>query len=134
MRLKKRLKIHEGYRGRPYHCPAGYWTIGFGHRMKNGMWLSEKVANYILGNDIWLAKKQLRGLDIKGLNRARRGVCVEMVFWHGLNGFKGFKRCIAALHRGDYDSAADEMMDSDSGRKYSVRMSALADIMRKGKS
>ncbi len=133
MRLKKRLKLHEGYRGKPYFCDAGYWTIAYGHRMKNGMWISKKVAAYILKNDIWLAKKQLKSLNLK-LNWARRSVCVEMIFWHGLSGFCNFVKTVIAIRDEDWNKAANELMDSDSGRKYSKRMTVLANIMRKGES
>ncbi len=133
MRLKARLQIHEGYRGRPYICSEGYWTIGYGHRMKNGMWISKKVASYILKGDIWLRKKQFKSLDIK-MNSARRSVCIEMIFWHGLNGFKNFKLTVVALRKGDWNTAANEMMDSDSGRKYPTRMTNLTRDMRRGKS
>lgn len=39
---------------------------------------------------------------------------------------------IAALKKGDYDTAAKEMMDSKSGRVFRTRMSRLANIMKTG--
>lgn len=133
MNLKKRLKLHEGYRGRPYICASGYWTFGYGHRihLNGGLWISKKVATLILKEDIKQARKEFKSLNMK-MNRVRSGVCVEMIFWHGLNGFCGFIKTILALRNEDWDTAADEMMDSNSGRKYSKRMIVLANIMRKG--
>jgi len=55
-----------------------------------------------------------------------------MIFWHGFKGFLKFKKCIAAIEKQDWNKAADEMMDSNSGREYKTRMSELADSMRAG--
>jgi len=30
------IKHHEGVRYKPYTCPAGLWTVGFGHLIGNG--------------------------------------------------------------------------------------------------
>lgn len=49
------IKDHEGYRDTAYRCPAGEWTIGFGHTsgvkegqrctpMDAGRWLKEDIA------------------------------------------------------------------------------------------
>ena len=49
------IKEHEGYRDTAYRCPAGEWTIGFGHTsgvkegqrctpMDAGRWLKEDIA------------------------------------------------------------------------------------------
>jgi hypothetical protein len=39
---------------------------------------------------------------------------------------------IQALLDGDYETAADEMLNSDSGRKYFTRMYELSVLMREG--
>jgi lysozyme len=49
-----------------------------------------------------------------------------------LQGFLLFKKAVAAIEREDWDTAADEMMDSNSGREFTTRMSELADMMRTG--
>jgi len=131
--LKERLKREEGFSPVPYRCPAGFWTIGHGHKMHNsGIEISRLVADKILEEDIHLAESQFLSLGLFDLTRARRDVCIEMIFWHGLKGFLGFKKCITAIERMDWDTAADEMMDSKSGREYPERMTGLAEIMRHG--
>lgn len=30
------IKHFEGFSATPYQCPAGYWTIGYGHVLKSG--------------------------------------------------------------------------------------------------
>ena len=37
---------------------------------------------------------------------------------------------ITAIEAGDYNTAADEMLDSQAGRRYKTRMTELADIMK----
>jgi Phage-related lysozyme (muraminidase) len=32
--LRDRIKLHEGLRLQPYLCPAGAWTIGYGHKIR----------------------------------------------------------------------------------------------------
>ena len=129
--LIKRLKKHEGFKGYPYSCPTGHLTIGYGHKLP----ILEKQAAAILVDDIYYVLNQY--MAWKGRNRlkltlVRDEVLVEMIFWHGFDGFLSFKRMIQAIKDGDYDKAADEMMDSESGRKYKMRMYELSGMMRDG--
>lgn len=134
--LIKRLKMSEGLRLEPYQDDKGKWTIGFGHRCsKDHPPISIHEADEYLRQDaykasdqymLWKANTGLR------LSRTRDEVLVDMIFWHGFAGFRGFKEMIRALIREDYDRAADEMMDSDSGRRYKTRMDELATLMRNG--
>lgn len=132
--LRDRIKRHEGGPHlRPYVCPRGYWTIGWGHYMDGGLKITNRMAEGLLDDDIHLAKFQFFSLCLE-MNAARQDVCIEMIFWHGLKGFKGFKNTIQAIKDKDWNQAADEMMDSESGRKYKTRMAKLAKIMRKGEN
>ena len=131
--LKERLKRHEGFSPVPYRCPAGSWTIGYGHKMHNaGIEISRLVADKILEEDIHLKESQFLSLGNFNLTRNRRDVCIEMIFWHGLHGFMKFEKMLRAMEYEDWDRAADEMMDSNSGRDYTIRMSELAELMRNG--
>ena len=53
------IKEFEGFRARAYKCPAGIWTIGYGHTsnagppaVHEGMVVSRDVADAILSNDV----------------------------------------------------------------------------------
>jgi GH24 family phage-related lysozyme (muramidase) len=35
-RAIKLIIHHEGFRNRPYRCPAGLWTVGVGHLIGDG--------------------------------------------------------------------------------------------------
>lgn len=132
--LRDRIKRNEGGPHlRPYVCSGGYWTIGFGHFMDGGLKITNRLAEGLLDDDIHLAKFQFFSLCLE-MNAARQDVCIEMIFWHGLRGFLGFKKTVQAIKKKDWDEAADEMMDSQSGENYPTRMQELADIMRIGEN
>ena len=129
--LKRRLKKHEGFRAKPYSCPAGHLTIGYGHNLTYG--ITESQASDILEGDIYYASDKLMTLPwVSHLNEPRRGVCVELIFWLGFTNFRKFKNMIRAIERDDFDAAAAEILDSGIGRDYTPRARVLADIMRRG--
>lgn len=131
--LKERLKKHEGFQESPYRDDKGYWTIGYGHFMGNGgCRISPFIADAILVEDLHKARFEYFALGWDHLSPTREDVVIELIFWHGFRGFLKFKKCIAAIERSDWETAADEMMDSQSGRRYATRMKTLADIMRHG--
>ena len=129
--LKSMLKRQEGFCESPCRCPAGYWTLGWGHKMGDKFKVSRKTAELILDEDIHLAIFQYDSLGLK-LDQTRQDVCVNMIFWHGLAGCLKFEKTLHHIECGNWDKAADEMMDSNSGRKYKTRMTDLADLMREG--
>lgn len=49
-------KEFEGFKDKPYKCPAGYWTVGYGHLCnKDFPELSENDAHRILIKDLNIA-------------------------------------------------------------------------------
>ena len=53
------IKRFEGFRPRAYRCPAGIWTIGYGHTtsagppaVSAGMAVDEAMAETILRRDV----------------------------------------------------------------------------------
>lgn len=130
--LKERLKRHEEFRPEPYRDGDG-WSIGWGHYMgTGGIKISRMVAGYILDEDIHLAESRFLSLGWFDLTRNRRDVCIEMIFWHGLKGFLGFKNVVQAIESEEWKTAGDELMDSNSGRSYPTRMHELRELMVNG--
>ncbi len=66
------------------------------------------------------------------LDAARKDVIVNMVFNLGLSKFSEFRRMIAALDRGDFQSAASEMLASKWSAQVKSRAVELATMMRSG--
>jgi lysozyme len=51
-----RVPKHDPHRAYPYNCPAGYWTIGFGHLCQpNNPPITEAEGNAYLGADLQIA-------------------------------------------------------------------------------
>lgn len=57
---------------------------------------------------------------------------IDMCFNLGLPGFLEFERMLAALNAGDYDRAAQEMLDSKWARQVRQRAYVLAEQVRVG--
>jgi lysozyme len=61
------IKHYEGYKTKPYRCPAGLWTIGYGHVINDGRVLPTNC------NRIFL-KSEIDALLTADLKRFERGV------------------------------------------------------------
>ena len=132
--LKERIKTHEGYRRKPYLCPAGKLTIGYGRNIEeNG--ITEAEASFLLDNDIKISEEECRRAFrwFYNLDEIRRGVIVEMHLNMGLKRLKTFKKMLTACEKQDYELAACEMLNSLWARQVGQRAETLAKIMRKGK-
>ena len=59
------IKQFEGLRLTAYRCPAGKWTIGYGHTkgVKKGMYISEAVATHFLIQDVQRVEQTINSYD-----------------------------------------------------------------------
>jgi lysozyme len=129
--LKDQLILHEGLKLEPYECTAGKLTIGVGRNIED-IGITEDEARYLLDNDILRVCDELdRNLPWwRDLSDARQRVLVDMVFNLGISRFMQFQNTIAAIESGDYDKAADEMLDSRWADQVGNRAKTLARMMR----
>ena len=126
------VKQFEGLRLKPYRCPTGHWTIGYGHNLENG--ISLQAAEFLLEQD-WSAASQTvqsRWPWSKELPAAARFVLTDMCFNMGAEKLAGFRRMLAALQRKDYATAAAEMAESRWAKQVGNRARILIQIMQKG--
>lgn len=130
--LRDRILRHEGLRLKVYKDSIGYDTIGVGRLLSNG--ISQDEAMLMLDNDIERAKIQVnKELPwVLGLDEIRQNVLIEMCFQLGINRMMLFKHMISACRDGDYDKAANEMINSAWHMQTSARCEELANLMRKG--
>lgn len=127
-----RVKLHEGKRNFPYRCTAGKLTIGYGRNIED-VGITDEEAEYLLLHDLENAEREASKLDCyKKLNQNRKDILIEMVLNLGYPRLCGFKKMIQALDRGDYDGAANEMLDSKWARDVGDRANTLAYFMRIG--
>lgn len=128
--LVERVKLHEGFREKPYFDSLGVGTIGYGFT-----YLKKEECDKILDNRLKEATGLVEGYLINEgitLDDFRTAILVEMAFQLGFKGLLGFKKMWKALRDMDYEKAAEEMKDSRWFRQTPARSADLADKMMKG--
>ena len=133
-KLIEQLKIHEGVKLKPYKCSAGKLTIGVGKNIEdNGITLEE--AEYLLQNDIAEATRQLlHAFPWMGeFNDARISAMINFTFNVGIGTVKKFEKALTAMQEGNFELAADEMMDSRWARQVGNRAVEVTEQIRTGK-
>src|SRR5690554_4120050 len=125
-KLEKTLARHEGLRLKPYRDTVGKLTIGYGRNLDDAG-ISEDEALVMMRNDIAVSRRELSQYDwFRRLDESRQGVLINMRFNLGLPRLLTFRRMIAALDNGDYNKAADEMLDSRWAEQVGNRAVELA--------
>lgn len=125
-------KLNEGFRSKPYLCTAGKLTIGFGCNLEAG--IDEQLANIIFLYQMGKVEEFLACFGFwYDLNEARQTVLTDMCFQLGITGFNKFKKMIAAITEGNFERAADEILDSKYAKHDTPeRANRNAEIMRSG--
>lgn len=130
--LSDELKRDEGFKSRVYQCTAGKLTVGFGHNLEDND-LSESVAEMQLNIDIMEIHEELSNLQwYCELDDFRKRILINMAFNLGMNGLMKFRKMIDALIIKDYETAADEMVDSNWYHQVGQRSVRLVSMMREG--
>ena len=123
------IKLHEGFSPRPYKCPAGAMTIGYGRNLDaNGITTAE--GEVLLRNDLYAAISELRmepyWLD---LSEVRQAVLSDMVFNLGWPRFSRFVKLREAVYQRDWDEAARQMEQSKWYAQVGSRAKRLVGMM-----
>jgi len=131
-KLIENLKRHEGLRLKPYLCPEGKITIGFGRNLED-MGISEKEAEMLLMSDIERCYEELDVFSwFHDLDQVRQEAMVNMLFNLGLPTFLEFKRTLKFMAEGAYSQAAVEMLDSKWANQVGDRAKELAYMVETG--
>lgn len=134
-RLKKLTKEFEGCRLKPYKCPAGKLTIGYGRNLDD-VGISQAEADMMFERDFAKAEADVRdlckefGINVDDLIEQRFYVLTDMCFNLGKSGLKKFKKLFSDLKKGLYDDAANAMLDSLWAKQVGNRATKLAVLMR----
>lgn len=137
---------HEGFEPKPYidplakqRIPADEFAIiekhwaslvpTFGHGLT---YITEEESQQIVKNRVQKIQHSLKTRIPGYFNFPHqvRDVLIEMSFQMGVDGVLKFKKTIAALQSDDFDTAADEMLDSRWAKQTPSRAIYLADIVR----
>ena len=83
------IKSFEQLRLNSYLCPAGVWTIGYGHTdgVNQGMLITEKTADGFLKQDIQRAEAEVNRIDAD-LTQEQFDALVSFVFNVGTQAFR----------------------------------------------
>lgn len=135
-RLTRLLKLHEGFRRKPYYDDANppRLTIAWGRNL-DAVGVREDEAELMLANDIEEARLDLeRSFPwFHSLDPVRATAVTDMRFNLGAAGFRRFQRTIAALEAGNYKRAAEEMLASRWAAQTKTRAERLAAMMKSGR-
>ena len=128
--LIKQIKEHEGLVLKPYKCPAGKLTIGYGHNLEdNG--LSKTACEFILHEDIDEAIKNLYAVFTRDffntLKDNQKIALIDMMFNLGMSRFLTFKKFILAVKQRNFDRASVEIIHSKAYTQAKRRYQLLSE-------
>ena len=129
-----RLPGFEGFRSKPYVCPAGYWTIGYGSRwLANGQPVTDRTVPIDQADAGSLLLQTVTALDV-ALSRLVRVALsdvqrVALLSWQYNVGTAAVESStlLRKLNAGDYAGAADELLrwDKATVRGHLVELAGL---------
>jgi len=132
--LYEMIRRHEGLRLFPYQCTEGEWTIGYGRNLED-KGISRDEANLLLENDISECELDLNRMfafnEVVRLS-SRRNALIDMRFQLGAGGFRAFTKMIEAIRQRDWDTAADEALNSLWAQQTPERAQEIAKMLREG--
>jgi lysozyme len=107
------IKQWEGFRAKAYRCPAGVWTIGYGHTsmagkpdVKPGMAISKAEGERILMNDLRVYEAGVRSAIKVNLTSNQYSACVSLCYNIGVGAFR--RSSVARFcNRSQWKNAAD---------------------------
>ena len=131
--LIEQLKRHEGLKLEPYKCTAGKLTIGIGRNLED-VGISEQEAEMLLLNDIERAGRLLKDKFpwTMELDEVRFAALINFTFNVGIGTVSKFVNAMALLKAGNYDTAADEFLQSRWASQVGHRALEVSEQIRTG--
>ena len=134
--LRKELIRDEGIVLVPYRDTLGYLTIGVGHLLQSNdrlMKLTHAEAIDILDQDIQMAEHRLDKIYPKWreLDEVRQRTTLNLCFNLGMK-LAQFKKFLHSLSLGNFDKAADQLMQSKWYGQVKLRGPRIIHAMRTG--
>lgn len=103
------IKEHEGLRLKAYRCPAGVWTIGYGHTkgVKRGMVITKLHADRFLMEDVEEVEGAVNRMVAVPLTQGQFDALVSFAFNLGA-GKLSRSTLLKQLNKGNYSLAAGQ--------------------------
>ena len=129
--LLEKIKEHEGFVEHVYDDSLGIPTIGYGFAIKD-LILDEDIAEEILIRKLEKLKRNAtsRFKWLEDMPVEVQEVILNMCYQLGVTGTSKFRKAISALQEGDWEEAANEMLDSLWARQTPNRAKELSDTIR----
>lgn len=112
----KLIMQFEGLRLRAYRCPAGVWTIGYGHtggagapEVWDGLRISAQEAEAILKKDLAGFETAVAGMVKMELTQAQFDVLVSFAYNCGVGALKA-STLLRRVNAGAFDAVPGELM------------------------
>jgi len=104
------IKDFEGFYAEAYICPAGVWTIGYGHTkdVHKGQWVSRQQAEELLQEDLEEAQEAVERYIEVPLTDNQFAALVSFTFNLGAGNLKT-STLLRKLNAGDYDAVPSEL-------------------------
>jgi lysozyme len=101
------IKRFEGLRTNAYRCPAGVWTIGYGHTRtaKPGMMISHQQAEELLKKDLSFFEDAVTRLVKVPLTQGQYDALVSFAYNCGVEALR-VSSLLRYLNKGEYNLAA----------------------------
>lgn len=105
------IKSHEGFRSDAYLCPAGIWTIGYGHTgdVEEGQSVTEEEAEELLLQDVAFAENAVNSLVEVELSQQMFDALVCFVYNVGIGAFEQ-STLLRLLNQGQMEEAAEQFL------------------------
>ncbi len=132
---KALIKKQEGLRLDIYTDSLGFPTVGYGHALHIGSYITQDIADRLFELDFAVSRREYHtfvkkhGLE---LDTVRESVITNMIYNLGRPRLNRFKKMIAALQAKDWKEAAAQMMDSLWADQVKSRAVILAKMMKTG--
>jgi GH24 family phage-related lysozyme (muramidase) len=154
-RFREQLSLHEGRRNLVYLDSEGIPTVGVGFNLNRAdarekiealgldydkvrsgeQQLNAAQMDRLLVNDSDAAIREAKSIfpNFKDLSEVRQRVIADMIFNLGRDKFLGFTDTISAIQAGEFDKAANEMVNSLWYNQVKTRGERLVEMMRTGR-
>ena len=130
--ITNHIIVYEGLRLKPYKCPAGKLTCGYGRNLED-KGITEEEARHMLENDIEECFEDLEMSVFYGFwaqfPEQIKLVFLDMRYNLGPSGFRGFKRMISAAVRKDWKGVRQSMQQSKWYGQVGLRSTRLIEMV-----
>ncbi len=118
-KLKIRIKQNEGFSIKPYKDQLGFFTIGYGHLIKNSEkkyfnnFYSKNHFEEVFEDDFNIAYNEyIKKFYVKQHKNNEKELLIEMIFQLGSTGVSKFNKMLYYLNNNQKYMACLEMIDS----------------------